>query len=392
MKNYIGKACNNMPMPKEQSKYIGLTYLPILEYVETLFDKSHLKDTYLIACQHVLPSTHMMIRSMVNLGLDLEKTAIIGKCYSSDLATMENMRNEGIFVCNSSIEFDSDLSFDKQFKSYVRSFLHNQLRRMNPKPNDRIIILDDGGVLITEAQSMADYYTNVIGVEQTSSGSRFLSTLNLKFPVVNIAQSAAKLNFESPLIAKSFVANLENRIKISSLPSQEVLIIGKGAIGSAVYQELKNNLSHHNVFAYDQIAAISEINSLELSCYDLIIGATGNRAVDFSHYENLKPEVVLASVSSSDREFDAVSFRKLSGKKWGIHDDVYYGQKRLLNAGFPLNFSGGKGASVPLLQIQFVCALLFLGVCNSIENNPQFNSNFVNLNEKVVEDLRNSFI
>ena len=51
-------------------EYNGMYRLPVLEYAETLFPKTHLINTYLITCQHILPSTHMMLRSMINIGLD----------------------------------------------------------------------------------------------------------------------------------------------------------------------------------------------------------------------------------------------------------------------------------------------------------------------------------
>jgi S-adenosylhomocysteine hydrolase len=368
---------------KEYVHYSGHMLLPAIEYSENLFPKDHLKNAYLIACHHILPSAHMMIRSMINVGLDENNIALIGKCYSSDEKTMENMIREGIFVCRSSIEFDSDKSFDQQFRESITSFLQSQIQRMQPAKDAKIIILDDGGALIAAAQYLAKDYTNICGVEYTSSGYRRLAAMVLNFPVIDVAQSRSKLEFESPLIAKAIADNLEAKLNISSMSSKDILVVGSGAIGKAVHKMLKNDCSQHNTKAYDSTKELSEIEHLDFSNFDIIIGATGNRIMSHHYYDSLREGATLVSVSSSDREFDGVKFRQLSGKKWNIHDDVYYNGLYLLNCGFPVNFSGGGRSSVPLMQYQFFMAMLFIGVCEAVLYNKddgqviKLNNNFM---------------
>lgn len=352
--------------PKKYAKYAEHTFLPTTEYIESFFPKSHLENIYLIACQHILPSTHMLIRSMINLGLDPDKIALIGKCYSTDQTVMENMLNEGIFVCNSSIEFDSYRSFDQQFQESVTLFLQAQIQRMKPARNAKIIILDDGGLLIYAAQNLIEQYPDICGIEQTFSGYQKLTSLSLKYPILNVTQSQAKLDVEYNLIAQSIINNLENKLKIYTSKPKEILIVGNGHLGNIIQKILKNECNQHNIVTYDIVEERSEIKYPDFSNFDLIIGATGNKVINHNYYDSLKKDAILASISSSDREFDAVNFRKLSGKKYNVHDDVYYKNLCLLNCGFPLNFSGGKKVSIQLMQIQFVCALLLLGVCESI--------------------------
>lgn len=361
-------------------KYNNYTLLPILEYTEGFFSKDHLKNVYLIACQHILPSTHLMIRSMINLGLDINKVGLIGKCYSTSNATMQNMLDEGIFVCDSSNKFNSDLSFDEQFRASVSAFLKSQIERMNPDKNSTIVILDDGGELISMAQDLAKIYPNIFGVEQTSSGYHKLSNIDLRFPVKNVALSSAKLIFESPLIGKSVVHNLEKRLSLSSAAPQEILIVGNGSVGREVANLLKTKpYAEHVVSAYDIISEKSDLHYLDFSSFDLIIGATGTKMFTYNYYDLLKKTATLVSVSSSDREFDGVHFRQLSGKKWKTHDDVSYNGLRLLNCGFPLNFSSSDNMmSIPLNKMQFVSALLLLGVCDL---NINKNQSFMQLNK-----------
>ena len=268
---------------EEYVKYAGHALLPALEYTENLFPKDHLKNAYLIACQHILPSTHMMLRSMMNLGLDINNIAMIGKCYSSDEKTMKNMLKEGVFVCKSSVEFDSDQSFDQQFNDSIKSFLHTQIQRMRPSKDAKIIILEDGGALITAAQDLAEHYPNICGVEQTSSGYRRLASMSLKFPVIDVAQSKSKLDFECPLIAKSVTDNLENKLNILSMAPKEILVIGNGLIGNAVNKMLKTECNQHNTTIYDSAKELSEIAHLDFSNFDIIIGATGNKIMSH-HY------------------------------------------------------------------------------------------------------------
>ena len=135
----------------------------------------------------------------------------------------------------------------------------------------------------------------------------------------------------------------------------------------------------HQITKYDIKQEISDLGYLNFSDFDVIIGATGNKMMDHRYFDSLKPNTVLLSVSSSDREFDACHFRKLSGKKYNVHDDVFYKNCRLINCGFPINFNGQKSTSVPLDKIQLVCALLLLGVC-SYNSCDALNKQFVPIN------------
>jgi S-adenosylhomocysteine hydrolase len=376
---------------KQLKSYSGIHLLPAVEYVETFFSKNHLQNSYLIACQHILPSTHMMLRSAMNLGMDPSNMALIGKCYSSDSNVMKEISNEGIYVCESSSKFDPNLSFDLQFQKYINEFLRESILRMNPPQNSTIIILDDGGELISSAQWLSEKYKNVFGIEQTASGYHKLKKVELKFSVKNVALSKEKLTFETPLIADSILKNLEQKIQLSTSNTKEILVVGNGSIGKSICAKLRTEkYKQHNVAAYDLVQEKSELNYVDFSSFDLILGATGTNMLTHHYYESLKEGAAMVNVASSDREFDSVYFRKLSKQKCGIHDDVYYNGLSLLNCGFPLNFSGGTIASVPLNKIQLVCALLFLGICESASNVPT-PSQFLDLNAILSEKILSKF-
>jgi S-adenosylhomocysteine hydrolase len=141
------------------------------------------------------------------------------------------MIREQIYVCPSSNQFNSDLSFDEQFIISVKNFLHQQLERMSLNKDDTLIILDDGGELISAAQTFKSYFPNIYGVEQTSSGYHKLAYTQMSFPVKNVAFSKAKLNFETPYIATSVVNNLEKKIALSEQEPKKILVVGYGCVG-----------------------------------------------------------------------------------------------------------------------------------------------------------------
>jgi len=60
----------------------GTSYmrLSLLQHLSSFYPPDLLKDAYLIGCQHILPSTHFMLRSLFDIGLEPQRTALIGKC------------------------------------------------------------------------------------------------------------------------------------------------------------------------------------------------------------------------------------------------------------------------------------------------------------------------
>jgi S-adenosylhomocysteine hydrolase len=306
--------------------------LELLEFTENLFAKNALKETYLFACQHVLPSLYYLLKSAVSLGLPSENISVIGKCYSSSKLACQMIQNENIFVSQDSFSYDSHLAFDDQFKHYIENFIKSRLARIECIEDKKIIVLDDGGELLFAANKYLVNHANVKGVEQTSSGYNKLLNENLNFPVVNVARSFAKLNFESPHIAISILNQLQKIIDVSK---KEILIIGKGAIGVALERYLRD-CSKVDFFDVQYNGSILE--AVELNKYDIIIGATGSEVIDESMYQYLKKNVYLISASSSDREFSAVNLRNKISVNSDCHQSFHVNHINLINSGFPLNF------------------------------------------------------
>jgi S-adenosylhomocysteine hydrolase len=275
---------------------------------------------------------------------------------------MEEMRDDKIHVSESSLYFDPYLPFDEQFLAKTSDFLKDILSRVEIGKFERVIIIDDGGHLLSLSQEMFKGHKNIVGVEQTTSGYEKLRSMNLTFPVINVARSPAKLVYESPMIAEAVVKKIYKLIASLENNSKKILIIGNGAIGSALYTTLRNT---YEVELYDHQENNRRITKenfhKELGRFDIVLGCTGHTCIPESTHPFLKEGCVLISVSSSDREFDSVHIRRKAGIISSCHDDVEANGIRLLNCGFPVNFDGRRH-SVPPEKIQLTRALLAAGI------------------------------
>ena len=329
--------------------------LPLLDYTANLFKEVQLNDTLIIACQHILETNYILFEYLFNKGLNPENTFLLEKCYSTNKEIFNRFRDKKVNISKLSLEFNPKKTFDKQYETYVKEFVNGIL---NKKELERYNKIDDGGYLIKEINSKKLNFSRIIGIEQTSSGYNKLNKMKLNFPVINVARSEAKLKFESPYIAKIIREKLKSKLQELKLFPKKIVIIGKGPIGNDLYNLIKED--------YELVDILDkELTKKNLSSYDLIIGATGNKIIDSNDYKFLKNDVILVSVSSSDREFSAIEFRNQNITE--CHNDIKMGRKYLLNGGFPINFDGSKNSVKPE-EIQFTRALIYSAVCLSLIN------------------------
>lgn len=339
-----------------------LRKLPLLDFTTTLYPDIDLQDVYIICAQHLVSTTYSLFHTLLKLGLKPSNLSAIGKCYSTDPQAYEEMKKIGIDVCSSSMEFDSHRPFDDQYRENIKIFIKQRLKKLTGKGFKKIIILDDGGELISAANSILELTENVIGVEQTSSGFRKLKNKKLKFPIINVARSPAKLNYESPIIAKLVVDTLVRRIEKFQLKPREVLIIGNGPIGSQIHEVLKND---YQVSIFDEDSSKSSLSPEEfeksLRKFDLIIGCTGKTVLGPNQYKLLKKNVILVSASSSDREFDAINLRNKLPLVTNCHENLLSSGIYLVNCGFPINFAA-EYREIDTDELQLTRSLLLASI------------------------------
>ncbi len=322
--------------------------IPVLDAAARYASGLDLSKTVLIASQHVLETNRTLFAYLLRAGLHPENTHLIGKAYSANNAVAR--RFDAMGIDTRIVPFDSHEAYAQTFGRATGPFLDDVLER-HPDA-ERYVILEDGGHLLSRMNARPQR-ARAVGVEQTSSGHHLLAGLDLGFPVVSVARSDAKLLYESPSIAKSA---LEATKRAVDTDGREVLVIGGGAIGQAIAAE------HPGSIVYD----ISDAGLLEdmLSSHDLIYGCTGKPSVPRELHEYMRAGTVLASVSSHDYEFDAVAMRRQHGRTDDPHKRYVTNGVELLNAGFPVNFTGEEN-SVPLEDIQLTLGLLYGGVAQA---------------------------
>lgn len=364
-----------------------MSRLALLDLISSQFPDTHLDNVQIIACQHLLGCTSILFDYFNSIGLNYENTSLIGKCYSTSLGVCERLSLLGSDVCPSSQHFCSHLPFDYQFETNIEDFVNKRLDKLLDKSR-KTIILDDGGHLIAKINEKIEDCSHIIGVEQTSSGFHMLSNYNLKFPVINIARAKTKLQIEASFLSEGIVNRLETYLQMNNLSPKNVLVIGNGAMGINVANVLK---ATYAVSIFDHEPSRSDISQKEFLSYlrnaDIVIGATGRTSLSKELHTHLKPGTVLASISSSDREFDAVHLRQKTARTDHAHANLCINGIHLLNCGFPINFFGGLFGATPLEKIQLTLTLLFAGVCQAnsldLEKTPR---TFIELDSKL-EDL-----
>lgn len=355
-----------------------------------LFDmlaKKDLSKTYIFACQHILEPQSKMFSMFVDFGIPKDNIFILGKTYSTNSEVLAELKSNGFNADQPT--FDLHRSFDEQHRDNCE-FLFKKFQQVISNESTAII-LDDGAGLLSVFNSNFDNIDNtikVVGVEQTSSGFRKLESEILKFPIINVARSAIKLNKESQFIAESCLENLDAYIQGKQIVSIRFLIVGLGPIGQALVDLLQNR--NEEVFGFDTVLGhknlIEKIKELKPN---FIIGATGVTIIsneDVTILNSLGYQIHLVSVSSSDREFSIVAYRDGSNLK--IHSDVIYENVTFLNNGFPINFKGNRNEGAVSGIERTICLLLgSVLYWASLDNLNEVPHKFIQVPENVIAIL-----
>ena len=258
--------------------------------------------------QHLLPSLNWLLNQVANLSY-FNEIDLLTKDYSAIPSVAELLP-----------------SFVKLRDSIEECFTGNG--------NKDMILLDDGGELHRSALGSSVLHS--AGVEQTTSGLQ----QNWKYPVVLVCRSAAKLYFESQIIARGIMRKLDS---IALLRGKTFGVIGLGALGSAVAHSLitrglKVVGTETRAIPEDLLEIVFSLPDL-LNRSDVILGCTGVDVLAGFNFNGFSGRKIFVSCSSSNVEFrsimrqlpPATRFNTLSGWIGQLHCTV-------LNGGFPINF------------------------------------------------------
>ncbi|MBM3230297.1 hypothetical protein FJZ22_01420 [Candidatus Pacearchaeota archaeon] len=364
--------------------------LQLVEHIAQLFGNVNLSRTLIIGCQHIQLPQFQMFLSLFEKGLKPSNTYLLGKCYSTDKESLRLFVEKGVKIHKASEAFDSHKSYDEDSHTHVKEFFQGIVKQVSFKEYDNVILLDDGGFLLSLANEELKKVHKIIGVEQTSSGYERLKNLELNFPIINVARSKAKLVYETPIIVNQFIKNLKHELKKINRKPRNALIMGNGAIGKGIAESLKK---HFSVSIYDINKQVSDFESLEnlnkkIKDFDLIIGCVGKSSFPLSSFNKLKRNAILASVSSSDREFSAPYLRLLDEQYTDCHKNVKIRDIYVLNSGFPVTFTEHSIGADPK-DMQLTMSLLFSGICTS--NSKELENQIVSLDDSIQNEVIRKF-
>ncbi len=387
------KASRNLNLTNNMHSY------PLLQRVSELYEEVGLGNVLLLACQHLLEPQKRMFEHLFQMGLKPENCVVVGKNYSTSAEVLRELEVTGSIVAPFSHEFDPLVSFDSWFEEKLSVYIASEISRRPMAKYDKVIILDDGGFMHLVANKLCSGLTNIVGIEQTSSGHHKIQDAGVKFRSISVARSYQKLMYESPYIGKCGTEKTLRYLKETGLTDPKILIMGLGHIGrqmagqflcshklaGAVFDPGLDNI-HKEPFGlkgvFDLLRPEHFIRSEDelrtrLPYFDVIIGTSGKEVLRENDLSELHPKVSLISMSSSDREFPAVPFRNASGT---LHQNYRLEGRTLVNGGFPITFDGLRHA-MPPQQIELTIALLMIRVLDAITGDLQ-------QLEMVVEQIR----
>ena len=361
--------------------------LPLLDNVVRELDWPECPDMAIVCRLHLLPSAVSLLKHLANL-VGPANLFVLEKAYSTvpwvraecEAMLKQNLVREGVQV-GTRYEESARRSVDRLWDR-VRLATHEQpglsaegnagLPNVTGRYYRRLVVLDDGGELISAVPDSGFEDTLVTAVEQTSSGIWRLDRARWYPRTVDVAYSAAKQVAESPVIARAVFDKLAG---LGVLKPGPIGLLGLGRVGHSLarlfiekgYQVLGFDPDPHRRIGH----APSALHVIQAS--DLIIGCSGQDPLAALDWQVVHGERTLVSASSRDDEFRSVLHHVCDAR-----DDPFApitvrphaGLKlRVLNGGFPINFDREREWE-PAHAIQLTRALLYTGVVQALLQNP----------------------
>jgi S-adenosylhomocysteine hydrolase len=359
----------------------------LLEQVSELYADASLENVLLLACQHLLDPQKRMFELLFKAGLKPQNCIIVGKNYSTNQGVLEELTEMGCVIAPFSAHFEPQRLFNEWFEEQLYTFLKQVMSVRQLESYHKVIVLDDGGHMHCMVNRLVNDCSNIVGIEQTSSGHNRIQKAGIRFPTISVAQSYHKQLFESPLIGRNGYERIIRHIERRGKGDPNMLVIGLGAIGRQTAGQLfllhglrgsvtdlrvgDSRIMEHSAVQLlnirDRIIPATEAMR-RLSEFDVIVGATGSPVLTEEDVERIHPEVSLVSMSSSDNEFPPLPFRRADGK---LHEDYYLGKRCLVNGGFPITFYGNRH-EIPPQQIELTLALLMIRFMDEASDHLQY--------------------
>ncbi|GAA0425469.1 adenosylhomocysteinase [Acrocarpospora corrugata] len=179
-----------------------------------------------------------------------------------------------------------------------------------------LVLADIGGYYAPALAAVCSALPGKIAgvVEDTENGlRRYLALGVLPCPVYSVARSPLK-EPEDRLVGDAIVFSIESLLRRLGqvLAGRRACVLGFGKIGAGIAAALHARHAQVSVVETDPIRQAQAISigygSAPLPCAlgaaDLVVSATGSRAIGVEHLEMLRDDAVLAGATSADDEFD----------------------------------------------------------------------------------------
>jgi|RhiMethySRZTD1v2_1073278.scaffolds.fasta_scaffold02519_4 S-adenosylhomocysteine hydrolase len=356
---------------------------------------------------HLLTDFLSFIDALETIGLDPERTFIVGIPYSLKEHVIVRLLARGY----KHIWGPANYPFLTEVDAAI-----NAAASYGDTDARNLLIIEDGGYVVPRLHShYPELIPRVIGaVEQTANGiwayQESVPPRKRRIATMNVAESDLKKRRESPHIGDAVFRNVTRLLETDRVGVREkqVLIIGFGATGSHVANVFKNNGAKVTVFdekrkrrsqakadGFDVAGNIDEAISDKF----LVIGCTGKVSVKINSLLRADHGTYFVNASSKRLEVDHRDLKSITnsveqipnvGSKYHL---VNGRDLTILADGYPVNFHG-LAESVPDKELQFIYGLLF-GSAVHVCQNQDLKPGLVYVPEdmqKTIEDLHRALL
>ena len=319
---------------------------------------THSKKISVVAVSHIIPSSEDYILSLQE---NFNLIGVIPKPNSINQRTLTYLKGRDVPILGQFTR-ESITNNPKELSDYLVDY-------------EDICMVDIGGYFSESIDKIKkNLGRKLIGVvEDTENGhQKYEKTMPDNLRIISVARSPLK-SFEDQLVGNGVAHAAETVLReLNTLITYKSCgIIGYGKIGRGILQYLQQRGIQPFVCEIDPMRAVQascdgakvvSMNNL-LKSSDVVFCATGSQAIDILKLRDLKRGVFLASVTSSDDEFD-LRFIDSEYSKDKITDDITRYSKRghyfhLMNDGNAINFlySAAVDRYIYLVQGELISAI-----------------------------------
>lgn len=311
-------------------------------------------NTMCVAVMHIIPSSRPIIQFLYQVfGVNLK---ILAKPKSIDKTVYDELINDGVTI-----------------QTAERGYRNVADLGIDIKRGQKVLLVDIGGYFVELSQKKG---LPVLGIiEDTENGlQKYLEQgKQCSYPVISVARSELKKN-EDELVGESVVCAADSVLRLQNIlvDYMKCGIIGYGKVGAGIAKELQKKNIVPNVCETNATRlldatragckAVKSIHELT-STSELIFCATGSSGMGIQNFRSVKNGTYIASVTSSDDEFDFAFLDAEYDKselnqyitKYASSNNYFY----LINDGNAVNFlfNAAIGNFMYLVHAEFVVAI-----------------------------------